>query len=333
MINIDFKHRQSAHCESGVTSNLLYHHNINCSEALAFGIGEGLFFGYLPFIRLNNLPLTTYRCAVGKIFKIANKRLGVKVVRQKFKSPQKAMEALDNKLKQGIPVGCQTGAFWLPYFPPAFRFHFNMHNLIVIGKQGDHYIISDPVFNEPVTCHESDLMKARYAKGALAPGGSMYYLKSVPENPDMEKAVQTGIKSVCRTMLKTPVPILGVKGIEFLARRIVKWPGKLGKENAKLHLGQLIRMQEEIGTGGGGFRFMYAAFLQEAAVILGNNAIMDLAEQMTQIGDTWRQFAAASARICKDRAKSKDRYENISGMLIQCAKMEALLYRELIELV
>jgi len=333
MINIDFKHRQSAHCESGVTSNLLYHHNINCSEALAFGIGDGLFFGYLPFIRLNNLPLTTYRCAVGGIFKRANKRLGVKVVRQKFKSPQKAMAALDNKLKQGIPVGCQTGAFWLPYFPPAFRFHFNMHNLIVIGKQGDQYIISDPVFNEPVTCHASDLMKARYAKGALAPGGSMYYLKSVPENPDIEKAVQTGIKSVCKTMLKTPVPILGVKGIKFLAGRIVKWPGKLGDENAKLHLGQLIRMQEEIGTGGGGFRFMYAAFLQEAAVILGNNTIMDLAEQMTQIGDTWRQFAAASARICKDRAKSKDRYEKISGMLIQCAEMEESLYRELIELV
>ncbi len=333
MINIDFKHRQSAHCESGVTSNLLFHYNVNCSEALAFGIGSGIFFGYLPFIRLNNLPLTTYRCAVGNIFKLTNKRLNVIVKRQKFKSPHKAMQALDDKLKDGIPVGCQTGAYWLPYFPPAFRFHFNMHNLVVIGKQGDDYIISDPVFNDPVICHKSDLMKARFAKGALAPSGSMYYLKSIPENPDIEKAVKTGIKSVCKTMLKIPFPIFGIKGIKFLAHRIKKWPLKLGKESAGLHLGQLIRMQEEIGTGGGGFRFMYAAFLQEAAVILKNNRINYLSEQMTQTGDEWRKFAASGARICKGRAKSIDTYDAIAEILIQCAKMEKTIYQELIELV
>lgn len=329
----DFKHRQSAHCESGVTSNLLLHYNIDCSEALAFGIGDGLFFGYLPFIRLNKLPLITYRCAVGEIFKKVNKRLNVKVVQKKFKSPLDGMKALDDLLEEGIPVGCQTGAYWLPYFPPAFRFHFNMHNLVVIGKEGDNYIISDPVFNETVTCHSMDLMKARFAKGALAPAGSMYYLKSVPENPDMEKAVKKGIKSTCKAMLKIPVPILGVKGIKFLAGRIEKWPSKLGEENAGLHLGQLIRMQEEIGTGGGGFRFMYAAFLQEAAGVIGNNRIIELSEQMTEIGDKWRGVAASGARICKGRAKPTDSYSLIAESLVQCSGLEKKLYEELIDLV
>jgi len=333
MINIDFKHRQSAHCESGVTSNLLFHHGLDCSEALAFGIGDGLFFAYLPFIRLNNLPLTTYRCAVGEIFKRVNKRLNVTVTRQKFRSPQKAMDALDDKLKEGIPVGCQTGAYWLPYFPPAFRFHFNMHNLVVIGKQDDNYLISDPVFNEPVLCHKTDLMKARFAKGALAPSGAMYYLKSVPDNPDVQKAVKTGIKSVCKSMLKIPIPIFGVRGIKFLAGRIRKWPKKLGEEGAVNHLVQLIRMQEEIGTGGGGFRFMYAAFLQEAAIILENDKINPLSEQMTLIGDTWRKFAASGARICKGRAKANDTYDEISQILIQCADMEKVVYQELMELI
>jgi len=39
----------------------------------------------------------------------------------------------------------------------------------------------------------------------------------------------------------------------------------MGKRDAALNLAQVIRMLEEIGTGGAGFRFIYGAFLQEAA--------------------------------------------------------------------
>ncbi len=137
MISIDFPHKQSSHCESGVTANLLTYYGLHLSEAMAFGIGTGLFFAYLPFIKINKLPLTTYRCEAGGIFKRVSKRLGCRVGTQKFKNPQKSMDALDEKLEQGIPVGCRTGAYWLPYFPPAFRFHFNAHNLVVFGKEND----------------------------------------------------------------------------------------------------------------------------------------------------------------------------------------------------
>ncbi|MEN8212076.1 MAG: DUF4872 domain-containing protein, partial [Thermodesulfobacteriota bacterium] len=148
-----------------------------------------------------------------------------------------------------------------------------------------------------------------------------------------EKAVRSGIKSVCRAMIKNPFPNLGIKGMKFLAGRIRKWPSKLGDESARLHLGQLIRMQEEIGTGGGGFRFMYAAFLQEAATILGNDRINYLSEQMTLTGDELRRFAAAGARICKGRAKSKYTYDSIAEILVHCSDMEKKIYQELIEIV
>ncbi len=329
---IDFPHRQSAHCESGVTSNLLYFHGVDCSEALAFGIGDGLFFGYLPFIRVNKLPLTTFRCSVGTIFNKVSKRLGVTVRRKKFRSPAKAMDELDKKLDLGIPVGCQTGAYWLPYFPPAFRFHFNMHNLVVIGREGSDYIISDPVFDDIVRCHRTDLIKARFAKGALAPRGAMYFFEHVPDSPDIREAVARGITSVSKIMLKTPVPFLGVRGIEFLAGRLAGWPKKLGADNAALHLGQLIRMQEEIGTGGGGFRFIYAAFLQEAATVLENRELAELSERMTLTGDKWRGFATLGARVCKGRAKDKDVYDRLADMLRECAREETAIYRELGEI-
>jgi len=31
-MKIDFKHRHSAHCESGVSSNLLFHYGVDISE-------------------------------------------------------------------------------------------------------------------------------------------------------------------------------------------------------------------------------------------------------------------------------------------------------------
>jgi hypothetical protein len=331
VLKIEFPHKQSSHCEGGVVSNLLSFHGIAMSEALAFGIGTGLFFAYLPFIKLNNLPLTTYRCEAGGILKRVAKRLGCTIRWQKFRNPQRAMAALDEKLAQGIPVGCRTGAYWLPYFPPAFRFHFNAHNLVVYGKDGQDYLISDPVFPNPERCSAKGLMKARFAQGALAPKGVMFHFEQVPPEFDWAGAITGGIKDVCRRMLKTPLPVAGTRGINFLADRLEKWPQKLGEERSKLYVGQLIRMQEEIGTGGAGFRFMYAAFLQEAAPILNNTVFLTLSRQMTAAGDIWRETAVIGARICKGRASAKDTYAEMAEHLRTCAREETRIYQQLLE--
>lgn len=331
MNHIDFSHRQSSHCESGVTANLLSHHGIHISEAMAFGIGVGLFFAYLPFIKVNKLPLTTYRCEVGGIFKRVTRELGCRVSWQEFKNPQKAMACLDEMLERGTPVGCRTGAYWLPFFPPAFRFHFNMHNLIVVGKEEDEYLISDPVFPEIVTCPADALMKARFAQGPLAPKGVMYHLENTPKEFDLTPGIKKGIKAVCRRMLNTPLPVAGVRGIRFLADRLEKWPIKLGARAAALHIGQLIRMQEEIGTGGAGFRFMFAAFLQEAASLIDKPEWMELSREMTETGDLWRRLAVVGARICKDRASEEDTYSAMAALLRECAGREATVYQELME--
>jgi hypothetical protein len=332
-MSIEFHHRQSAHCETGVISNLLYHQGIDISEALVFGIGSGLFFGYVPFIRLNYLPLTTYRINTGGIFKRVSKRLGIDFKLQTYRNTTHAMIELDHLIKKEIPVGCQTGGYWLPYFPPAYRFHFNMHNLVVYGKNDGNYMISDPVFPNPVVCSAKDLAKARFSKGAMAPKGKMYYVKHVPGRIDFPAAIRKGIKEVCRTMRWAPGPILGVKGIRYLAKQIQNWPEKYGTRKAALHLGHVIRMQEEIGTGGGGFRFMYAAFLQEAADRLGEPKMADISEEMTAIGDLWRKFAILGARNCKKRATDEETYPQIVAILKDCAEREEQVYRDLAALV
>jgi len=331
-VQTPFPHRQTAHCESGVIANLLTHHGLPMSEAMAFGIGGGLFFGYLPFIRINGLPLTTFRTTPGGIFNRVTKRLGIGVACKNFKNPDQAMAELDSYLGRGVPVGMQTGVYWLPYFPPALRFHFNAHNMIAFGKKGDDYLISDPVFPEPVVCAASDLARARFAQGALAPKGRMYCITAVPKALDLAPAIRQSIRGVCRSM-SAPFPLIGTRGIRFLAGQLERWPARLGDRRAILYLGNLIRMQEEIGTGGGGFRFIFAAFLQEAADVLGESRLLDLSQRMTAVGDLWREFAVAGARHCKGRAGEGEDFGDLARMLRRCGEEEGALLRELASLV
>lgn len=330
-MTIDFNHRQSAHCESGVTSNLLNHSGHPLSEALVFGIGGGLFFGYFPMVRINRLPLVTFRCSPGAIFKKCARRLDLEVRARTFRNRDQAMRALDAALDSGTPVGLQTGVYWLPYFPAALRFHFNAHNLVVFGRDGGDYLISDPVFEGPVRCPGEDLRRARFAEGALAPKGRMYRLGRVPERLDLQKAVRKGIREVGNRMVRAPIPLIGVRGIRLLAKQLKSWPEKLGEKKATLHLGHLIRMQEEIGTGGGGFRFIYAAFLQEAAALLERPQLVERSKEMTEIGDLWRQFALLGARNCKGRRGANSSYPALAELLLQCAEREEALFAALLK--
>ena len=327
-MQLDFTHHQSAHCENGVASNLLKDKGINISEPMVFGIGSGLFFVYLPFIKVNHAPVVSYRPLPGMIFNKLAKRLGIKIKRTKFSSEASANKALEENLKNNIPTGLQVGVYNLTYFPDEYRFHFNAHNLVVYGKNDNQYLISDPVMENVTTLTEEELNKVRFAKGAFAPRGQMYYPIHIPVEINYEKAIITAIKDTCRNML-APIPIVGVKGIKFVSRQIRKWPVKHGNKKANHYLAQLVRMQEEIGTGGGGFRFIYAAFLQEASVRLKNEELRKLAMEMTEIGDLWRDFAVQASRVYKNRSAQNDVYNRLADHLLDIANREELFFKKL----
>lgn len=332
-MEVDFQHCQSAHCENGVISNLLRHHNIHISEPMVFGIGSGLFYVYLPFIKINHAPTASFRILPGVIFKRIASRLKIKIKRKKFTNKKKAMKALDRILATGQPVGLQVGAYHLSYFPPAYRFHFNAHNVVVYGKKDDQYLISDPVMEQPTSLTSEELVRVRFAKGAFAPNGHMYYPVSFRKEIDFKTAIKKGIKKTCREMLKIPIPIIGVRGIRFFSKQVKNWLAKHGSKKAALYLGQMVRMQEEIGTGGGGFRFIYAAFLQEAGEFLQMKRLDDLSEEMTQAGDLWREFAITAARIYKKRcAADQQTFEQAADKLLTIADREEATFKKMAKL-
>lgn len=327
-MGINFTHHQTAHCENGVVSNLMKYNGHEVSEPMVFGIGSGLIFCYIPLLMVNHAPAFTYRVMPGFIFKKFAKRVGIKIKREKFKNPAQAKARLDENLKNNNPVGLQVGVFNLTYFPDEYRFHFNAHNLVVYGKQDDNYLISDPIMETVTTLTEKELEKVRFAKGAFAPKGHIYYPIDFPEELDIKNAIVKGIKQTCNDML-APIPIVGHRGIRYTAKLIRKWPKKKGVKVANHYLGQIVRMQEEIGTGGGGFRYIFAAFLQEASKELENEQLAELSKEMTVIGDTWRDFAVDASRIYKNRSVKNDAYNDIATQLEVIADLEEVFFKKL----
>jgi hypothetical protein len=333
-MKIDFQHTPAAHCESGVTSNMLRFYGINISEPMVLGVGAGLFFSYMPFIRLHGMPVISFRPLPGHIFSRVTKRLNVKMKRRRFLNREKSMQALDKLLERGIPVGNLVGVFYLPYFPKEFRFHFNAHNICVIGKENNIYTVSDPVSMTTNVLTYEELKRIRFAKGTYPPLGKMYWVEKIrTTDPDLKSGIISGILLNCKRMLDIPIPYFGVKGIYLMASAMRNWETKLGAKKAALQLAQLIRMLEEIGTGGAGFRFMYAAFLQEASGILGWPELKNLSIQMTNIGDLWRNFSYDATHKFKNRGENILSYDQLADRLVHIADEEKRFFTQLRDLV
>ena len=320
---IKFQHRHAAHCESGVASNLLSHYGATLSEAMAFGLSSALSFAYLPFVKLTGFPLIAYRMPPKFILKGLRKPFDVRLHFETFGNAEQGQRRLDQLLADGKVVGLQTSVYWLPYFPQDMRFHFNAHNLLVYGKEGDEYLISDPVAEDPQRCASADLQRARFAKGVLAPKGLLYYPDALGRTEVSAADVRKAIVKTTRIMLG-PIPLTGVRGMRMLAKKI----HRLNNDEFGLnYIGHIVRMQEEIGTGGAGFRFLYASFLQEAAAICTLPELERLAERLNTIGDDWRSFALQAVRMIKGRDAVN--FAALSESLMTLADTESEFFRAL----
>jgi hypothetical protein len=306
-------------------TSLLRRQGLDLSEPMVFGITGGLTFAYIPLIRITNMPVISYRMFPGSIIKGAAKNLDVRFKTQRYSDKGKALAELTRLIDGGEIVGLQTSVYWLPYFPPEMRFQFNAHNLIVYGREGEEFLVSDPVFEHAVRIKAEDLQNARFAKGTLAPKGFIYYPVRVNPSVDLREAIRKSIKRTVHMMLHAPLPFIGVKGIHYLAKKIERLNVRDDLRYIRLFLGHIVRMQEEIGTGGGGFRFMYAAFLQEAGLLLGSTRLGEASQRMTEAGDMWRRFALACAKACKSKTADFDVGE-IAELLRKCATQEKLVY-------
>ena len=112
---------------------------------------------------------------------------------------------------------------------------------------------------------------------------------------------------------------LGVRGIVKLSKYIRNLEAKLG-EKAPILLAKMIRYLEELSTGGAGYRYIFGAFLFEAAEVLEKPKLKEYSVEINRIGNLWREFAIAGGRKLKNRNTIS--YDELADRLLEIAAAE-----------
>jgi hypothetical protein len=178
------------------------------------------------------------------------------------------------------------------------------------------------------------LRKARFAGGSMSPRGFLFYIENIPGQINLEKAIRKGIRKACFNMLKIPMPFLGIKGIRMFSKRIMEWQGMardidhLSHEIMKINI-----LLEDQGTGGAGFRFIFATFLQQSAKTINLPALDQFSREMMEIGDGWREISLFAARIGKNRDLGKEKLKELSDMLSERADLEEKFFKRLYQII
>lgn len=333
MTEIPFEHKMAAHCETGTVTALLNHAGMAITEPMVFGISGGIFFGYLKSPDLP-FPMFILRSKPGNIRKKISKRLGVKFHEKRFRTPEDGEAALDEAIRNGHPTAVQVDFFYMDYMADWQRVHINAHYIIVVGTDGSNYLVSDSYYKQKSLLDRQKMLTARFAGGMMAPKGTMFYTDFIPENINLEKPIITGIKRAAFNMTRLPIPFLGVKGIRKFAEKLNEWPS-IARDIEDLS-DRIIKINiflEDQGTGGGGFRYMYATFLQQAAAILKDDSLKTMSKEMMEIGDKWRNISYFAAKIGKNRDLGPERIKELSMMVYTQADEEQKFFSELYKLV
>jgi hypothetical protein len=323
--SVEYRHMQGGHCESSAVSSIITNYGMDLSEPMAFGISSSLMFVYLPFIKIWGLPLVSYRVKPRNIINGVQKTLGIRFFTKTYDDQDQAMRELDELLDQKKPVGLQVSASFLGYFNQMFNMPFNGHTTILYGREGDEYLVSDPIFDRTTRATRDQVRQARFAIGQNAPRGFIFYPEYFPETIDYRKAIRKAVNKTVTMMLQPMFPYVGVKAIYTMVKKIKSLNTCPDKKYVRKLLGNIVRFQEEVGTGGGGFRFIYAAFLKEASELLNMPALLDASRKMVEVGDLWRQAALSCAGIIKGR---DDTYNTlpIAEAFRKCADAEKEMY-------
>jgi hypothetical protein len=287
-MKIEYKLFEGQHCETNATGNLFSQQDINLSEPMLFGLGEGLGFIFLNLSSLN-LPFVGGR---SKPFELTQKlcgNLGVDLIHKETSSKKSALNSLQNLLSEKKCVGLQLDSFYLDYF--TTKVHFAGHFVSAFGFDDKYfYLIDTKQQGSRQKCSQKNLEQARFAKGAMAAKARFWTVDVKNKQLDLKKAIPRAIRNNAKTYLNPPFKGASFHGIEKLAKSLPTWIEIAKKPKEDLALAAL--MMERAGTGGSIFRNFYRDFLIESYGILksteikkGSSLFIDIAKQWGEVAD------------------------------------------------
>lgn len=137
---LEIKPFDGQHCETTATGTLLKQLDIDLSEPMLFGLGEGLGFIFWN-LKTMNVPFIGGRVKTDLLTQNIAKNLKLELTVKETSSIQKAWENVKELPDNGQVVGLKLDCFYLQYFSRPF--HFAGHYAAIYGYDNENAFLVD----------------------------------------------------------------------------------------------------------------------------------------------------------------------------------------------
>lgn len=311
-----FHHRPGRHCGSTALRNLLAFHGVEISEAMAFGLGAGACFYYVP---LPDSPWRFINGRAGRLEESFAELTGLPLVLETAEDPDEAWERAREVVDAGRPVLLLTDLYELDYYGRSAR--FPGHAVVLFGYDEEHAVLADTAFELPQRTTLESLRAARWGDHVLFPLRG--HMMSVPEGAqpsDPGPAAGAAIARAARGMLEPELgEYQGVPALHRLEAEIAGWPEEV--EDARWCARFTYQVIERRGTGGANFRRMYAEFLEEAGY--GEAGLA------AATAERWTELATGLLEVSEDEEPDPGRWARIGVQAGRVREAEERLWTAL----
>jgi len=288
-----FPHVAGTHCSSSSIADILRYDGRELSEAMVFGLGSGLGFvfsndaRYSPRYRFNGRALDLE----GKFYSLFGVQLPW--------AGRWDEAAIERALAQGRPLLAQTDIAYLPYYDGV---HFPLHGIVVTGWDNGHAQVADTYSNELQSIDGAQLRAALEGEGSPFMDAP-YRIAPAPRVEVTVDAdtVSRAIVIAAREMLE---PVVAGTGLPAMRQLIAERAAWRDSEDWVWSARFAYQGIEKRGTGGGGFRTMYARFLEEARELLPAIDRVRAVHRMHDSASRWSAMAQDLKRAFVDEDPS-----------------------------
>lgn len=283
------------HCETTAVKHVLEYYGLDFSEDFLFGISGGIGFIYwyaknmnVPFIGAKN------KTRKGTIQGVCEK-LNLKCQVNETTSIMRAQKYLENAVASGKPLIVNVDLALLQYTGVPQNAHFGGHAVAVFGVDQEKSLVylldrGRKLVSEST---ESFQLARNSTYKPFSPKNRSFLIEPNSQNKLIKEAlinhdmIIDSIRESVSEMMYPEIRNKGITGFDIWVRKMKKWPEDFQGLD---FLGCLMNVFSNVvigGTGGDAFRSMYAGFLKECSVLLGNEQLKEAAHRYEAAGACW----------------------------------------------
>ncbi len=326
MKKLDIRPFVGQHCETTATGTLLKQLNIEFSEPMLFGLGEGL--GFI-FWRMKSMksPFLGGRIKSDLITENLARNLNLRLIKKETTSKHKAWESVKELIDNGKAVGLKLDCFHLQYF--SRRFHFAGHYVAIYGYDNENaFLVDTQQQGSQVKTSLSSLALARAEKGPMSSSNLYYTLEKEDKTFDLKSALKKAIKSNAADYLNPPITNIGYKGVAKTSNEIIKWFET--SKDIKNEFAATAMIMEKAGTGGALFRNLYRDFLEESYECLKHDKLKRAHEAFVEIAVLWSTVSSLFGKV--SQTASTQYISEASEVLMDISRKEKTAMEVLVTL-